>query len=186
MSPFINEKKNNLLWLAVVGFSLIFVAKGCSRSHTRESIECSLVELRKNVRTQYYDAVVRVENLDLENPSKSRFYLVTPTSSSELTELIYTEDGADTEILEPGDTFIVPLQKPDWKFSIRDENEIYCSHNFWDQLPVADQWHPTKSEAMRVALSLEIQESEGFLKPLARNLPVETVTGKPLKRIAVR
>ncbi|MCJ7582909.1 MAG: hypothetical protein MUP98_20525, partial [Candidatus Aminicenantes bacterium] len=55
----------------------------------------------------------------------------------------------------------------------REENEIYCSHNFWDQLPVSDQWHPTKSEAMDVAKNIELVENDGFMKPLPKELPVE-------------
>ena len=104
---------------------------------------------------------------------KSRFYLTTPSSLLELDGLIYTEDGESEDLLEVGDTFIVPLQKPDWKFFVREENEIYCSHNFWDQLPVSDQWHPTKSEAMDVAMNIELEENDGFLKPLPKELPVE-------------
>ncbi|MFC2168843.1 hypothetical protein ACFLRW_07660, partial [Acidobacteriota bacterium] len=135
--------------------------------------ECSLVELRENPTSQYYDAVVRVERIDLIQPLKSRFYLTTPSILLELVDARYTEDGESEDLLEVGDTFIVPLQKPDWKFFIQEENDIYCSYNFWDQLPVSDQWHPTKSEAMTVAMNIELEESDGYLKPLPKELPVE-------------
>jgi len=166
-------KKINLITIVLVGIFLLIAAKGCSLFQPSEVFECSLVELRENSVSQYYDAVVRVERIDLSQPLKSRFYLTTPSSLIELMDVTYTEDGESEDMLEVGDTFIIPLQKPDWKFFIREENDIYCSHNFWDQLPVSDQWHPTKSEAMDVAMSIEIAENDGFFKPLPQDLPVE-------------
>ena len=166
-------KKIKLMTIVLLGIFLLIATKGCSVFQSSEVFECSLVELRENPVSKYYDAVVRVERIDLSQPLKSRFYLTTPSSLLELDGLIYTEDGESEDLLEVGDTFIVPLQKPDWKFFIREENEIYCSHNFWDQLPVSDQWHPTKSEAMVVAMNIELEENDGFLKPLPKELPVE-------------
>ena len=156
-----------------MGIFLLITAKGCSLFQSSEVFECSLVELRENSVSKYYDAVVRVEKIDLNLPLKSRFYLTTPSSLIELVDVTYTEDGESEDLLEVGDIFIVPLQKPDWKYFIREENDIYCSFNFWDQLPVSDQWHPTKSEAMDVAMNIELEENDGFLKPLPKNLPVE-------------
>ncbi|MGD2294932.1 MAG: hypothetical protein PVF22_03765 [Candidatus Aminicenantes bacterium] len=173
MSPCIKTK--NIGWVVGVAFalSLLVASKGCLFFQSDEPFRCRLVELKKNLKTLYYDAVVEVEHIVLKDPVKSRFYLTTPTRIFELAELAYIEDGADSEMLEPGDVFIVPLQKPDWKFFIREGDEIYCSHDFWGLLPVADQWHPTKSEAMKVAQSLKIEDSGGFLKPAAEFLPVE-------------
>lgn len=173
MSQFTRMKKIGWIGIAAVGFSLMVGSKGCTFFQPEEPFTCSVVELKKNQATQYYDAVVEVDGIVLKNPLKSRFYLMTPTRILELAELAYLEDGADSEMLEPGDVFIVPLQKPDWKFFIREENAIYCSHNFWDQLPVADQWHPTKSEAWKIAQNITLEESDGFIKPLPKNLPVE-------------
>ncbi|MCJ7581118.1 MAG: hypothetical protein MUP98_11370, partial [Candidatus Aminicenantes bacterium] len=158
-------KKLNILTSVFLGIFLLIAATGCPSFKSSEVFECSLVELRENPVSQYYDAVVRVERIDLSQPFKSRFYLTTPSSLLELEGLNYTEDGESEDLLEVGDTFVVPLQKPDWKFFIREENEIYCSHNFWDQLPVSDQWHPTKSEAMDVAKNIELVENDGFMKP---------------------
>ncbi len=155
------------------GIFLLIAAGGCSLFQTSEVFECSLLELRENPVSQYYDAFVKVERVDLSMPLKSRFYLTTPTSLIELVDLTYTEDGLYEDRLEVGDTFIVPLQKPDWKFFIQEDENIYCSHNFWDQLPVSDQWHPTKSEAMDVAKNIELRENDGFVKPLPKDLPVE-------------
>ncbi len=169
----IKMKKLNLIICFLIGIFLFITAKGCSLFQPSEVFECSLVELRENPVSLYYDAVVRVERMDLSLPLKSRFYLTTPSSLIELMDVTYTEDGESEDMLEVGDTFIIPLQKPDWKFFIREENEIYCSFNFWDQLPVSDQWHPTKSEAMDVAMSIEIAENDGFIKPWPQDLPVE-------------
>jgi len=166
-------KKINIISSVLLGIFLLVAAKGCNVFQSSEVFECSLVELRENPVSKYYDAVVRVERIDLSQPLKSRFYLTTPSSLIELVDVNYTEDGESEDFLEVGDTFIVPLKKPDWKFFIREENEIYCSHNFWDQLPVSDQWHPTKSEAMDVAMNIELEENDGFLKPLPKELPVE-------------
>ncbi|MEE8377214.1 MAG: hypothetical protein V3R45_02465 [Candidatus Aminicenantaceae bacterium] len=166
-------KKSNIIISVLIGIFLLFAAEGCSLFRSSEVFECSLVELRENPVSKYYDAVVRVEYMDLSQPLKSRFYITTPSRLIEMMNLTYTEDGESEDLLEVGDIFIVPLQKPDWKFFIRDENDIYCSHNFWDQLPVSDQWHPTKSEAMDVAMSIELTENDGFLKPLPKDLPVE-------------
>jgi len=169
----IKMKKLNLIISVLMGIFLLIAAKGCSLFQSSEVFECSLVELRENSVSKYYDAVVRVEKMDLSLPLKSRFYLTTPSSLIELVDVTYIEDGEAEDLLEVGDTFIVPLQKPDWKYFIREENDIYCSFNFWDQLPVSDQWHPTKSEAMDVAMNIELEENDGFLKPLPKNLPVE-------------
>lgn len=166
-------KKFSLITFSLAGIFLLLAVHGCSIFRSSEVLECSLVELKENAVSRYYDAVVKVEKVDLSQPFKSRFYLSTPTNFLELTDVIFTENGESEDLLEVGDTFIVPLQKPDWKFSIQDEKNIYCSYNFWDQLPVDDQWHPTKSEAMIVAMNIELQESDGFIKPLPTDLPVE-------------
>ncbi len=159
--------------MVLSGIFLLFTSKGCSLFQPSEALECSLVELRENLVSNYYDAFVRVERVDLSEPLKSRFFLSTPTLYLELVDLAFTEDGLSEDLLEVGDTFIVPLQKPDWKFSIQEDENIYCSHNFWDQLPVSDQWHPTKSEAMDVAKNIELRKNDGFMKPLPKVLPVE-------------
>ncbi len=166
-------KKLNLIIRVLIGIFLLISANGCSLFQSSEDFECSLLELRENSVSNYYDAVVRVENMELSQPLKSRFYITTPSRLIEMTNLTYTEDGESEDLLEVGDTFIISLQKPDWKFSIQEGDDIFCTINFWDQLPVSDQWHPTKSEAMDVAMSIELTENDGFLKPLPKDLPVE-------------
>jgi len=145
----------------------------CQLLKEKESFECSLVELMKSPNSGYYDAIVRVERLMIDDALKTRFALFTPTSSYEIADLFFVEDGQDPERLEVGDVFAVSLRKPDWKFYVRGQNNIYCSHNFWEMLPVHDQWHPTKSEAMEVAQSIEVELFEGLPKPMAKSLPEE-------------
>ena len=151
----------------------LFLAPSCELFKERAPLECSLDELRPNPDSGYYDAVVSISRLYLDDALKGRFSLVTPTQYFEVSDLQFVEDGADVERLEEGDVFIVPLRKPDWKFYIREEYEFYCSHNFWDRLPVDDQWHPTKSEAMSLAANLTVQISEGLPKPVIGPLPDE-------------
>lgn len=164
-----------LIWiaLAVLIASLHPVMVSCDFFEDREPVECTLVELEKNESSRYYDAVVRVESLTLSQATANRFTLVTPTGSYNMGDLEYLVAGKDPEVLESKDVFVVPLRKPDWKFYIREQNEIYGSLDFWELIPEADRWHPLKSEAMEVAQSIELTELDGILKPTARVLPGE-------------
>jgi hypothetical protein len=159
------------LVIALLAFGL-FTASNCDFS-AGEPFVCVVKELRPNSESQYYDLVVEVKRISLADPGKDRFLVETPMQSLALNDLTFIEDGEETEYLEPGDVFIVPLHRPDWKFFIRDHNDIYCSHNFWEELPDHDQWHPTKSEAMAVAESLVLENSLGFPIPVAQFLPNE-------------
>lgn len=159
--------------LAVFGFCLLFSVASCSVFRSSPSIECSLVELTKKPASGYYDALIRLESVEFENAFKSRFYLLTPTAFFECSELTFTEEGTDPDVLEPGDVFIVPLRKPDWIVSLKENDQTLCLIDFWDRLPVADQWHPTKTEAMEVAQNIEIDLSADFIKPEIRELPLE-------------
>lgn len=170
MFPFL--KKTSLVLLAGMGLCLLPVMS-CKLLKEKEHFECSLVELRENPQSGYYDAIIKVERLTLNDTLKTKFVLSTPTSSYEIADLSFVEDGQDQERLEIGDVFIVPLRKPDWKFYVKVQDDIYCSHNFWEMLPVDDQWHPTKSEAMEVARSIEVESFEGLPKPAAKVLPEE-------------
>ena len=165
-------KMSSLVLLAGLGFCL-FLVMSCKLLEKKESFECSLVELMENPSSGYYNAVVRVERIKLDDALKTRFVLFTLTSSYEIADLSFVEDGQDQERLEVGDVFTVPLRKPDWKFYIRGQNDIECSHNFWEMLPVHDQWHPRKSEAMEVAQNIEVELVDGLPKPLAKVLPEE-------------
>lgn len=158
-----------------LGALLVFflLSSNCVLFEQHEPFECSLVELRENPSSGYYDAQVSITRIRLENPLKTRFLLVTPTTNHEVAELTFTEEGKDPERLEAGDEFIIPLKKPDWKFFIRDENEIYCVENFWQILPERDRWHPLKSEAAQVAESLQVEFIKGMIKPLIGFLPDE-------------
>ncbi|MCK4496054.1 MAG: hypothetical protein KAU91_06865, partial [Candidatus Aminicenantes bacterium] len=165
-------KKSSLVLLAGLGLCM-FLVMSCQLFKEKEQFECSLVELVKNPDSGYYDVIIKVERLIIDNAQKIRFSLLTPTSSYEISNLSFIEDGQDPERLEVGDVFTVPLCKPDWKFYVRGQNDIYCSHNFWEMLPVSDQWHPTKSEAMEIAQSIEVELVEGFPKPMTKSLPEE-------------
>jgi len=169
---FVFLKISSMLLLAGLGLCL-FLVMSCQLFKEKESFECSLVELVKNPNSGYYDAIIKVERLMIDNAQKTRFSLLTPTSSYEISDLSFVEDGQDPERLEVGDIFTIPLRRPDWKFHIRGQNDIYCSHNFWEMLPVSDQWHPTKSDAMEIAQSIEVELVEGLPKPMAKSLPEE-------------
>lgn len=166
-------KKYGYILLAAINIFILLAANGCPIFKEHKPFECSLVELKENPVSQYYDVVIKVESIVLKNPLKMRFALVTPTSFYEVADLNFSEDGGDPELLEKGDVFVLPLKKPDWKFFIREQNDIYCSLNFWEMLPERDQWHPTKSEAMQVAQSIEVVDERGILKPAANFLPPE-------------
>ncbi len=164
-------KRNTMIVLLLVAVIPIFSASGCFILEEHGPFECKLIELRKNPSSQYYDAVVRVDWLTLNDAFKSRFSLVTPTQSHEMRELKFIEDGRrDTEI-ENDDVFIVPLNRPDWKFFIRERNDIYSLVNFWEMLPENDRWHPLKSEAMTVAEGIELKDVNGTYKPIPGLLP---------------
>jgi hypothetical protein len=162
-------------WIALAAmiFCLNPATLSCTFPDEKEPIECKLVELKKNLSSQYYDAIIKVESLTLDQAFESRFTLVTPTNSYEMEILTFIEEGNDPAELESGDIFVVPLQKPDWKFYIREQNEIYGSVDFWDLIPEADRWHPLKSEAMEVAQSIEMTDLDRRLKPIPRVLPGE-------------
>ena len=117
--------KLKLRTILIMGSFFLIAYTGCSVFQSSDVFECRLVELRENPTSQYYDAVIRVERIDLIQPLKSRFYLTTPSILLELVNARYTEDGESEDRLEVGDTFIVPLQKPDWKLFILEENDIY-------------------------------------------------------------
>jgi hypothetical protein len=165
-------KISSLILLVGLGFWL-FLATDCRPKKKRESFECSLVRLEKNPSSGYYDAIIKIESLSSEDTLKTNFAVFTPTSSYELTDLSFMEDGQDPERLEVGDVFAVPLRKPDWKISVRGQSGIQCVENFWEMLPVDEQWHPTKSESMEVAQSIEVELVNGLPKPVARTLPEE-------------
>ena len=169
---FFGLKFSSLFLLAGLGICL-FLMTDCKRLKKSESFECSLVELKKNQGSGYYDAIIKVSSLKPGENLKISFTVFTPTSSYELSSLSFIEDGQDTERLEAGDVFSVPLRKPDWKVSIKEENNIVCVTNFWEMLPVDEQWHPTKSEAMEVAQSIEVNYINGLPKPVAKTLPEE-------------
>ena len=86
-------KKPTYVVLSLMIFCMIVGASGCPLFKDEPVFTCSLVELRKNQATNYYDAVVEVERIDIENPLKSRFYITTPTKLIDLTDVDYTEDG---------------------------------------------------------------------------------------------
>ena len=146
---------------------------GCKSSKEKELLQCSLVELIENPATKYFDAVIKVENLELTGAQKTEFTIYALTKSFEMEKLPFTEDGQDPDLLEEGDVFRLQLQKPDWKIIIMTEMDIVCSLDFWEMLPFDSQWHPTKSEAMEVAENIEMELTENMLKPAAMFLPEE-------------
>jgi hypothetical protein len=159
---------------AVLGLAAALAPAGCSRAKTQApALACALVELRPDVASQYYDAVVRLESVTIKGPRKENFQVLTPSSSFDLAALKFTVEGADPGLLEPGDTFVIPLKRPDWKFSLYGGETEYCAERFWDRLPVDDRWHPTRTEAMDVARSLEVTSDHGVAKPLPTLIPPE-------------
>jgi hypothetical protein len=165
-------KISPLILLVGLGFWL-FLVTDCKVVEKRKKFECSLVKLEKNPNSEYYDAIIKIKSLSSEDTLKTNFVVFTSTSSYELTDLSFMEDGQDPERLEVGDVFTVPLRKPDWKISIKGQNGIQCVNNFWEKLSVDEQWHPTKSEAMEVAQSIEVELVNGLPKPVAKTLPEE-------------
>jgi len=165
-------KTSSLVMLAGLVLCL-FLVVSCRPIKEKQVFDCSLLELRENPDSGYYDAVVKVERIVLDDTLKMSFAVFTPTSSYEIADLSFVEDGQDSERLETGDVFIVPLHKPDWKFHVKGQNDIYCSYNFWEMLPVNDQWHPTKSEAMEAAWNIEVDLVAGLPKPVIKSLPEE-------------
>jgi hypothetical protein len=146
---------------------------GCKRSAPTPGLECTLLELRPNPASHYYDAVVRVESVAIHEPLKDLFQVMTPSSAFDLGSLKFTVEGQNTARLEPGDVFVVPLKRPDWKLSIMEGETEYCAQNFRDRLPPEDRWHPTRTEAMDVARSIEVVNERGTLKPVPTLLPPE-------------
>lgn len=165
-------KISSTILLAGLGFCLFFLID-CRLFEKRENLECSLVELKENPNSGYYDAIIKIERLKSDDTLKKNFGVFTPTSSYELPNLSFIEDGQDPERLEVGDVFTVPLRKPDWKISIKGQNGIQCISNFWEMLAVDEQWHPTKSESMEVAQSIQVESVDGLPKPVAKTLPEE-------------
>jgi len=151
----------------------ILLSPGCTRAKGKPGLTCSLLELRPNPASRYYDAVVRIESVTSPNPLKAQFQVITPSSTFDVSTLKFTVEGRDAARLEPGDAFIIPLKRPDWKFTIVKGELEYCAERFWDRLPPGDRWHPTKTEAMDVARTIEIQNEQGLLKPVVPSLPPE-------------
>jgi len=162
----------SLIWIAL-SLLMLMAPEGCDLFRDYEPFKCSLLELRENAASGYFDAVVRVERLMLKNPYTARFQVYSSTKSLDLKDCVFTVEGEDPDLVEVGDVFVFPLQKPDWKYYIREENEFYCSTNFWERLPVDFQWHPLKSEAFGVAESINIVDEDGIFKPVPAGLPGE-------------
>ncbi len=161
------------LLLTLVVLLAVLLPAGCKRTAPAPGLLCSLLELRSNPVSHYYDAVVRLERVALKDPLKDNFQVMTPTSAFNLGTLKFTVEGGNSTRLEPGDVFIVPLKRPDWKLSIMGGDVEYCAQDFRDRLPPEDRWHPTKTEAMDVARSVEVLTENGAPKPVPALLPPE-------------
>jgi hypothetical protein len=147
-------------------------ATACKKqAETTQGMSCTLVELRPDTKTGYYDAVVRVDQVTLKDPLRDQLQVLMPSASASVADLEFTEEGPDPARLQAGDTFIVPLTRPDWKLDIGRGSTTFCLENFWDLLPAKDQWHPTKSETMEIAKSLDIVYENGAPKPVPSLLP---------------
>lgn len=170
---FTETKKRGQIYRTVIGVLIFSAAFSCSSFRSAQTMECSLVELIRSPASGFFDAVVRLDSVGVRDAFKSRFQVLTPTLYFECSELRFVEDGLDQDVLEPGDTFVVPLQRPDWAVGLREEATVLCMADFWDRLPAAEQWHPTKTEAMEVAMRIEIDEESGFVKPVIKRLPLE-------------
>ncbi|HVP89847.1 MAG TPA: hypothetical protein VMS75_01395 [Terriglobales bacterium] len=161
------------LGAAVVLASALAGLTGCTRAKAKPELACTVLELRGDPASRYYDAVVRVDRVTLPDAAKIGLRVLTPTSSFELSTLRFTAEGRDPSRLEPGETFVVPLVRPDWKLSIVGAEAALWTDNFWDLLPPNDRWHPTKTEAMAVASSAPVVNVRGVLKPVPTSLPAE-------------
>ena len=147
----------------------LFVA-GCSED---DCLECKVLELRENPSSEYYDAVVEIEHIAWSLVrTKSNYTVKTLTGSYGIGDLSFVEDGKNAAELEEGDIFIVPLNRPDWSFTI-----VGCGDpvSFRELLPEDERWHPTKTEAMEVARSIELKNDNQTLKPVPQSLPPEWV-----------
>ena len=100
------------LLLTLVVLLAVLLPAGCKRTAPAPGLLCSLLELRSNPVSHYYDAVVRLERVALKDPLKDNFQVMTPTSAFNLGTLKFTVEGGDSTRLEPGDVFIVPRKGP--------------------------------------------------------------------------
>jgi hypothetical protein len=171
--PRLPRRSRKILLPALVAMLGVLAPAGCQRAAPTPGLQCSLLELRPNPVSHYYDAVVRLEGVTIKEPLKENFQVMTPTSAFDLGSLKFTDEGRNTARLEPGDVFVVPLKRPDWKFSIMGADAEYFAQNFRDRLPPEDRWHPTKTEAMDVARSIEVVNDHGASKPVPSVLPSE-------------
>jgi hypothetical protein len=162
-----------LLLLALVVLLGVLLPAGCKRAAPEPGLRCNLLELRSNPVSHYYDAVIRLEGVAIKDALKDDFQVMTPTSAFNMSTLKFTVEGGNPARLEPGDVFVVPLKRPDWKLSIMEGDTEYCAQNFRDRLPPEDRWHPTKTEAMDVARSIEVLNENGAPKPVPALLPPE-------------
>ncbi len=163
-------KKFVWILLAIILSPAPLFATGCSED---DCLKCKVLELRANPSSQYYDAVVGIEHIGWSLVrTKSNYTVKTLTGSYEIGDLNFVEDGKNTAELEEGDIFIVPLNKPDWSLTIEG-----CADpvSFRELLPEDERWHPTKTEAMQVARSIELKNDNQTLKPVPQFLPPEWV-----------
>ena len=164
------RKSRGLLPAAGLVLLALLAAAGCKRPAAAPGLRCSVLELRPNIASRYYDAVVRVEGVASPDPLKGHFQVISPSSTFDLASLKFTVEGSDAARLEAGDVFIVPLKRPDWKFSVWEGETEDCRQNIQDRLPAEARWHPSKTEAMDVARSIEIVNVQGVLKPVPADL----------------
>jgi len=161
-----------LVWilLAILLSPTPLFVTGCSED---DCLECKVQELRANPSSQYYDAVVGVEHIGWSLVrTKSNYTVKTLTGSYEIGDLSFVKDGKNTAELEEGDIFIVPLNQPDWSLTIEGCGDPV---SFRELLPEDERWHPTKTEAMQVARSIELKNDNQTMKPVPQFLPPEWV-----------
>ncbi len=164
-------KKLVLILLAVLLAPVVLCATGCLPSED-DSLKFKVLELRENPSSQYYDAVVRVEDISWTiDSSKNNFTVTTLTGSYEMKDLSFVEDGKKATDLEKADIFIVPLHRPDWSLAIDNQYSV----SFRELLPEEERWHPTKTEAMQVARSIELKKDNQTTKLVPQFLPPEWV-----------
>jgi hypothetical protein len=155
---------------AAVILAAVLAAPGC-RKPAPPSLACSLVDLKPN--HGYFDAAVRIDAAAVKNPALDSIQAVTPSGSADLGTLEFQVEAGNPAAVEPGDVFVVPLKRPDWRVSLVQGTTTLCSVNFWDSLPPADRWHPTKSEAMDLAKTILVVSVNDLPKPSIPNLTPE-------------
>ena len=147
---------------------------GCDE---HQDIEISILDLKSNPVSGYYDVVVKVNYIGyaVKNSAKTSFYINTVPGyrHMELSQLTFTEDSGKTQTLDQGDIFVVPVVSPEWQFYVSDQDYHIATLDFLDKLPESQRFHPLKSEAGLLSNQIQWTEVNGKISPQMPVLPAE-------------